>query len=153
MKALIQRVKHAKVVVAGSTVGEIQQGLLVFLGIHRDDQLSHIDYLVKKISHLRIFEDDKSKMNLSVLDIGGSVLVVSQFTLYADTKRGHRPDFIVAAPPDMAKSFYEIFIEKMKNTGLYTQAGVFAADMQVSLQNDGPVTIIMNTDDISKKVQ
>ena len=141
MKVILQRVKSAKVEVENNIVGQIGTGLLIFLGIHHDDTLENIDYLVKKISNMRIFEDTNHKMNLSVKDINGSVLVVSQFTLYADTKRGNRPDFTNAAKPDKAKEFYEIFIKRFKEININTQTGIFAADMQVYLINDGPVTI------------
>ena len=145
MRALIQRVKNAKVEVKNQIVGQINSGLLIFLGVHHNDTTENIDYLVKKISNLRIFEDENNKMNLSVKDINGSVLIISQFTLYADTRRGNRPDFINAAKPDKAKEFYQNFIEKFQTTGIHTQTGIFAADMQVSLTNDGPVTIQIET--------
>ena len=145
MKAVLQRVKNAKVEVEGIEVGAIDSGLLIFLGIHHEDTVQDIDYLVKKIANIRIFEDENQKMNLSVKDINGSVLIVSQFTLYGDIKRGNRPDFMKAAKPEKAKEYYEIFVNRFKETKLNTKTGVFAADMMVYLINDGPVTIIVET--------
>ncbi len=147
MRALIQRVKQAKVEVEGKVTGEIQQGLLILLAVKVDDQNCDVDYLVEKISELRIFTDSDGKFNLSLKDVNGEVLIVSQFTLYADTKKGRRPGFTNSAPPSIAIPLYEKFIEKFKSAGLSVATGQFGADMQVSLINDGPVTIMLDSED------
>lgn len=146
MRALIQRVKHADVVIEGRVNGEIGTGLLVLLGVHSTDTQDDIDWLVKKISQLRVFDDENGVMNRSVIDINGEVLVVSQFTLYASTKKGNRPSYIAAAPPEVAVPLYEAFVESM-STAIEKRVptGVFGADMKVSLLNDGPVTIMIDT--------
>lgn len=144
MKAVVQRVKFAKVVVDGNTIGEIERGLLVLLGIHQDDEKNQLEWMAEKTLKLRVFEDEEGKMNKSVSDIEGGVLVVSQFTLYGNLKKGTRPSFIEAARPDKAEPMYEAFIDYLKtNSDLNIQGGRFAADMKVSLLNDGPVTIIL----------
>ena len=143
MKLVVQRVKNANVKVEGKTVGEIEQGFLVLLGVTHTDTKETADYLVKKLCNLRIFEDENEKMNLSLKDVGGKLLIVSQFTLYADCTGGNRPSFVNAAKPDMANELYEYFCEKCKENGIEVQKGIFGADMKVSLLNDGPVTIIM----------
>ena len=143
MKLVIQRVKKASVTVDEKTVGKIDKGLLVFLGVTHDDNEEKVDYLVKKICNLRIFEDENEKMNLSVKDVNGSLLIVSQFTLYADTSSGNRPSFTNAAKPEFADKLYKSFKQKCKNCGLEVQSGIFGANMQVELINDGPVTIVM----------
>lgn len=143
MKLVIQRVKNAKVDVGGKTVGEIGKGFLVLIGVTHTDTKQTADYLVKKLCNLRIFEDENEKMNLSLKDVGGELLIVSQFTLYADCTEGNRPSFVNAAKPDMANELYEYFCEECKNNGFNVQKGIFGADMKVSLLNDGPVTIIM----------
>lgn len=127
----------------GKTVGEIKNGLLVLLGVTHDDTKENVDYLVKKLLNLRIFIDNNNKMNLSVKDINGEILIVSQFTLYADTTSGNRPSFTNAAKPEYANELYEYFIEKCKESGINTEHGEFGADMKVELLNDGPVTIIL----------
>lgn len=146
MRALIQRVKHADVVIDGRVNGEIGPGLLVLLGVHITDSQEDIDWLVKKISQLRVFDDENGVMNRSVMDVDGEVLVVSQFTLYASTKKGNRPSYINAAPPEAAVPLYEAFVESM-STAIKKRVptGVFGADMKVSLLNDGPVTIMIDT--------
>ena len=144
MKLVIQRVKNAKVDVEGKTVGQIEQGLLVLCGITHSDTTKEADYLARKLSNLRIFEDENEKMNLSVKDINGKLLIISQFTLYADTvSSGNRPSFTDAAKPDMANELYEYFLKKCAEEGVPVEHGIFGADMKVSLLNDGPVTIIM----------
>lgn len=143
MRLLIQRVSKASVKVEGECVGKINKGFLVFLGITHGDTKDNVDYLVNKLYNLRVFEDENEKMNLSIKDINGEILIVSQFTLYADTSHGNRPSFINAAKPDKANELYEYFIEKAKQTGLKIEAGIFGADMKVELLNDGPVTILL----------
>ena len=141
MRLLIQRVSKASVKVEGECVGKINKGFLVFLGITHGDTKDNVDYLVNKLYNLRVFEDENEKMNLSIKDINGEILIVSQFTLY--TSHGNRPSFINAAKPDEANELYEYFIEKAKQTGLKIEAGIFGADMKVELLNDGPVTILL----------
>lgn len=143
MRLLIQRVSKASVKVEGKCVGKINKGFLVFLGITHGDTKDNVDYLVNKLYNLRVFEDENEKMNLSIKNINGEILIVSQFTLYADTSHGNRPSFINAAKPDKANELYEYFIEKAKQTGLKIEAGIFGADMKVELLNDGPVTILL----------
>ena len=143
MKIVIQRVKNANVTVGEKITGKIEQGLLVLLGIGPDDTEKNADELVQKMCKLRIFADENDKMNLSVKDINGEILVVSQFTLYADCKKGNRPSFIGAAPPEKAEKLYEYFKEKCKKEVKNVQSGIFGADMKVTLINDGPVTIIL----------
>ena len=147
MKLVIQRVSNAKVDVDGNTVGKIDKGFLVLLGVTDTDTTKTADYLIKKLCNLRIFEDENEKMNLSLKDVGGELLIVSQFTLYADCSEGNRPSFINAAKPDIASKLYEYFCAGCKNNGFNVQKGIFGADMKVSLLNDGPVTIIMEKDD------
>ena len=146
MRAVIQRVSQSKVVVEGRTTGEIEKGLLVLLGVTHTDERSDIDWLIKKITNLRIFNDENGKMNLSVKDIGGDILVVSQFTLYADSKKGNRPSYIRSAPPDFSIPMYENFVELLAlNFEGRVATGEFGAMMEVSLLNDGPVTIILDS--------
>lgn len=144
MKAVIQRVKKAQVSVGEEIVGSIQVGFLILLGITHDDTEEDVTWLVQKIEKLRVFSDDQGAMNLDLNAVNGAVLVVSQFTLFANYKKGNRPSFINAAHPDHAKLLYQLFIEKMQ-TSIPTQQGIFGADMQITLQNDGPVTILMDT--------
>lgn len=145
MKAVIQRVAKANVQIDQQIVGEIQQGFVVLLGIHEEDQMSDVDYLVRKISQMRIFSDEAGKMNRSIQDVKGAILSISQFTLYADTKKGNRPSFIKAARPEKAIPLYEAFNQKLAAEGISVATGEFGADMQVSLINDGPVTITIDT--------
>ncbi len=141
MKALIQRVLSAHVEIAGATIGGIRKGLLVFLCAIKGDTEKDLDYVVRKVSSLRIFEDERGKMNLSVVDIKGEVLVVSQFTLAASTRKGNRPSFDNAEAPEQAKQMYDLFVNRLRDMGVPVQTGAFAAMMQVFLVNDGPVTI------------
>jgi D-tyrosyl-tRNA(Tyr) deacylase len=145
MKAVIQRVKQSSVTVNEKIVGQIQHGLLILLGVSRDDQESDADYLADKIANLSIFEDDAGKMNRSLLDVGGEALVVSQFTLFGDCRKGRRPSFIHAAPPEKANRLYEYFTRKLKDRSVAVQTGVFRAMMDVALVNDGPVTLILES--------
>lgn len=143
MRVVIQRVKQGRVTVAGQMVAEIGLGLVILLGVGPVDGEEQIDYLVHKIAHLRIFEDDQGKINRSVLEVGGAAIVVSQFTLYADTRKGRRPSFTDAAPPEIASPLVDRFAEKLAALGVATQTGEFGAHMQVEIHNDGPVTIWM----------
>ncbi len=145
MRAVVQRVSRARVSVEEKIVGEIGTGLLVLLGVGADDSPADADYLVEKIIGLRIFEDDGGKMNLAVAEVGGSVLVVSQFTLYGDTRKGKRPSFDAAAPAEKARELYEYFSERVRAAGLRCDNGRFQACMQVELVNDGPVTILLDS--------
>jgi len=145
MRAVVQRVRRASVTVEGRTVGAIGQGLLVLLGVGREDTERDADYVAAKIRDLRLFADADGRMNRSVAEIGGAVLVVSQFTLYGDCRKGRRPSFIDAAPPDKAEEFYQQFIRALSNTGISVRAGIFQAMMDVELVNDGPVTILLDS--------
>ena len=144
MKTLLQRVSRAMVRVDGEIVGRIGCGLLVLLGVEGDDLPEDADYMASKTAGLRIFSDDSGNMNRSVLDAGGSVLVVSQFTLAADTRRGRRPSFSAAATPDLAESLYRRYVESLKAEGVPVQTGTFQAMMEVELVNDGPVTVLLD---------
>jgi D-tyrosyl-tRNA(Tyr) deacylase len=146
MRAVVQRVSRASVRVGGKTIGEIGSGLLILLGVAGADTESDGAYIVDKIVNLRIFDDAEGKMNLSVIDTEGQLLVVSQFTLYGDTRRGRRPSFINAAPPDHAKMLYVKFVELARTTGLCVETGEFQAMMDVKLVNDGPVTILLDSE-------
>ena len=145
MRAVVQRVSRARVTVKDWVSGEIGLGLLVLLGVGREDGEADATYLAEKIAGLRIFEDDDGKMNRSVLDVGGSVLAVSQFTLYGDVRRGKRPSFDAAAPPDVARRLYEFFIQQIQALGLRCETGRFQEMMQVELVNEGPVTILLDS--------
>jgi len=143
MRIVLQRVKRASVTVDGVVTGRIGPGILLLLGVHRDDTPADADYLADKCAQLRIFEDDAGKMNRSLLDAGGSALVVSQFTLFADTHKGRRPSFIEAAPADKGRELYEYFVDALRQTVPVVETGVFGAMMDVELVNDGPVTILL----------
>jgi len=145
MRAVVQRVTEARVTVAGNITGQIGVGLVVLLGVARDDEDGDADYLADKIANLRVFQDDQGKMNRSILETGGQMLVVSQFTLYGDVRRGRRPSYIEAAEPDKANKLYEYFVERVRSFGLKVETGVFQAMMEVSLINDGPVTILLDS--------
>ena len=145
MRAVVQRVKSASVHVDGQRVSEITSGLLIFLGISEIDQQSDIDYLATKVANLRIFRDDELRMNQSLLDVGGQALVVSQFTLYGDCRKGRRPSFTAAAKPERADALYQAFMDQLSQMGIPVQAGVFQAMMEVELVNDGPVTLLLDS--------
>jgi D-aminoacyl-tRNA deacylase len=145
MRAVVQRVSRAKVTVNGEIIGEIAQGLLVLLGVARDDSEADATYLADKIAGLRVFDDDEGKMNRSLRDVGGSVLAVSQFTLYGDVRRGKRPSFDAAAPPEKARPLYEFFGEQIRAAGLRCETGRFQETMKVELANEGPVTILLDS--------
>jgi D-tyrosyl-tRNA(Tyr) deacylase len=145
MRAVVQRVSQASVVVGDERVGAIGRGLVVLVGVTYEDTGKEAHWLARKVAHLRIFEDEKGKMNRSVLDVGGAILCVSQFTLYADTQRGNRPGFTRAARPEAADPLIEQFIESLREWELAVESGVFGAHMRVEIHNDGPVTIILDT--------
>ncbi len=145
MRVVVQRVSRARVTVRGEVVGKIERGLLVLLGVAGTDKEAGAEYLADKVAGLRIFEDEAGKMNRSVGDAGGAVLVVSQFTLYGDVRRGKRPSFDDAAPPEQARKLYEYFVECIRNAGLRCETGCFQEMMQVELVNDGPVTILVDS--------
>jgi len=145
LRAVVQRVKNAKVEVDDNEIGAIDSGLLVFLGIGDEDKMDDIDYLIDKIVNLRIFEDENGKMNLSAVDLGKDIMVVSQFTLYGDCRQGKRPNFLNAAPPDKAERLYDVFIDKINKYDLKIETGEFKAMMDVDLVNDGPVTLLIDS--------
>lgn len=145
MRAVIQRVAKASVEISNEVVGEIDAGLLVLLGVARGDANTDADYLAEKIVNLRVFDDDDGKMNRSLLETGGAVLVVSQFTLYGDVRRGRRPSYSDAAEPEKANALYQYFVERVRSFGVKVETGVFQAMMKVSLTNDGPVTILLDS--------
>jgi len=147
LKALLQRVSRSEVTVDGRVTGRIGRGFLILLGVGADDGEKDADYLADKIVNLRVFSDDNSKFNLSALQIKAELLVISQFTLLADTSHGRRPSFIGAAPPEMAEKLYNYFIDRISQTGLKVQAGIFGAHMLVTIVNDGPVTIMLDSKD------
>jgi D-tyrosyl-tRNA(Tyr) deacylase len=146
MRTVVQRVSRARVVVEGKVTGEIGPGLLVLLGVARDDSSAAASYLADKVANLRIFDDDQGKMNRSLLETGGSVLVVSQFTLYGDTRGQRRPSYLRAASPEQAKALYEQFVAALRALGVRVETGVFQAMMSVELVNEGPVTILMDSE-------
>ena len=151
MKAIIQRVSHAEVTVEGKTVGAVARGFLILLGVEQGDNEKEAEVLADKIAGLRVFTDENDKMNLSLADIGGEVLVISNFTLCADCTHGRRPSFIAAARPETAQPLYEYFCDRIRSNGVKkVERGVFGADMQVSLLNDGPVTIDINSKDLKR---
>jgi D-aminoacyl-tRNA deacylase len=152
LRLVIQRVKESRVNVNGSTIGSIRSGLLVFIGISREDTRADADYMLDKLLGLRIFPDDSGKMNRSIGESGGALLLVSQFTLYGDCRKGRRPSFDRAAAPKEAQALYEYFVESARGRAIAVQTGVFQATMEVHLINDGPVTILMDSDGRHKKI-
>lgn len=145
MRVVLQRVAHASVTVEEKVIGKIQRGFLLLVGVTHDDAMEDMEYLVRKIVQMRIFEDEEGKLNRSIQDIGGEILSVSQFTLYADTKKGNRPSFSKAAPGDVAMEMFEQFNGLLRETGIPVETGQFGADMKVELLNDGPVTILLDS--------
>jgi D-aminoacyl-tRNA deacylase len=145
MRAVLQRVSQAKVTVEGEAVGEIDKGFVILLGVARDDTQQDADSLAEKIINLRVFPDGQEKMNLSLLDTDGELLVISQFTLYGDARKGRRPSYIEAAEPEIARRLYEYFVARLRGKGIRVETGIFQAMMQVSLVNDGPVTILLDS--------
>ena len=145
MRVVLQRVAHASVTVEKKVIGKIQRGFLLLVGVTHDDAMEDMEYLVRKIVQMRIFEDEEGKLNRSIQDIGGEILSVSQFTLYADTKKGNRPSFSKAAPGDIAIEMFEQFNGLLRDTGIPVETGQFGADMKVELLNDGPVTILLDS--------
>lgn len=147
MKVVIQRAKNASVTVKDEVIGNINNGFVLLVGVTHDDTIEDAKYLVNKLTNLRIFEDRDGKMNLSLKEVGGSVLSISQFTLYADTRKGRRPSFIKAAPPEQANNLYELFNKLIEKEGITVETGEFGAMMDVQLTNEGPVTIILDSED------
>ncbi len=148
MRAVVQRVNKGSVTVENNVIGSINKGLVVLLGITEEDTDNDVDYMIDKIINLRIFEDENEKMNFSLLDIKGEILIVSQFTLYGDCRKGRRPNFMNAARPEKAESLYNKFVDSIKSKNVNTQTGVFQANMQVQIENDGPVTLIVDSQKI-----
>ncbi|ASS74639.1 D-tyrosyl-tRNA(Tyr) deacylase [Tumebacillus algifaecis] len=145
MRIVVQRVSRGKVTVDGQVTGEIGRGFVLLIGVTHEDTMQDVDYLVDKVVNLRVFEDEAGKMNLSLLDIGGALLSISQFTLYGDCRKGRRPNFMDAAKPDFANQYYESFNEKARSLGVQVETGVFGAMMDVELVNDGPVTLLLES--------
>lgn len=150
MKIVLQRVQHSSVEINQRINGQIKQGLMVLVGFSANDNKEIVDKMIDKLIHLRIFEDEQGKMNRSLIDIQGSILSISQFTLYANCKKGRRPSFINAAKPDLAIPLYDYFNQQIEEKNIHIETGIFGADMKVSLLNDGPVTIILDSDEIIK---
>lgn len=148
MRFFIQRVNHAKVLVEGKISGQIGTGLLVLIGVSEEDTREIADKMIKKLIGLRIFEDENQKTNLALNDVGGSLLLVSQFTLYADCRKGNRPSFIKAGSPVLANELYEYIIAKCKKNGLAVETGIFGADMKITLENDGPFSVLLDSDEL-----
>lgn len=147
MRALVQRVSRALVTVQGEAVGEIGAGFVVLVGVSRDDVEADADYIVNKVAHLRVFADEQGKFNRSAMDVGAELLLISQFTLHADTRKGRRPSFVDAAPPTLAEPLFDRTVAKFRESGLHVATGIFQAHMMVSLTNDGPVTIMIDSAD------
>ena len=151
MRAHLQRVSYASVIIEDDLCGEIEDGLVILLGVKHDDTSADVDYLIDKICGMRIFSDEEGRFDLSLMDTDGSVLIVSQFTLYADTRKGRRPGFTESARPETAIPLYEEFIRKFREKGLDVETGEFGADMKVKIHNDGPVTILIDSEDKIKR--
>lgn len=151
MRLLIQRSKNSKVTIDSKVNGKIEHGLVVLVGLTHDDDISIVDKMIDKLINLRIFEDDKGLMNLSLLDVKGEILSISQFTLYADCTNGRRPSFINAMKPEEASKLFDIFNEKLKEKNIHVETGIFGADMKVEIYNDGPVTIMLDSKELIKK--
>ena len=147
MRALVQRVSRASVTVQGEAVGEIGAGFVVLVGVSRDDVEADADYIVNKVAHLRVFADEQGKFNRSAMDVGAELLLISQFTLHADTRKGRRPSFVDAAPPTLAEPLFDRTVAKFRESGLHVATGIFQAHVMVSLTNDGPVTIMIDSAD------
>ena len=147
MRALVQRVSRASVTVQGEAVGEIGAGFVVLVGVSRDDVEADADYIVNKVAHLRVFADEQGKFNRSAMDVGAELLLISQFTLHADTRKGRRPSFVDAVPPTLAEPLFDRTVAKFRESGLHVATGIFQAHMMVSLTNDGPVTIMIDSAD------
>ena len=145
MRIVVQRVKSGSVCVAGETVGQIERGLILLVGIHRDDDEDAVRFCAEKCVHLRIFSDETGKMNQSLIDVDGAALIISQFTLYGDCRKGRRPSFNASAHPEVANALYTRFIERISEMGVRVECGVFGADMQVEIHNDGPVTLVVES--------
>ena len=145
MRIVVQRVKSGSVCVAGETVGQIERGLVLLAGIHRDDDEDAVRFCAEKCVHMRIFSDETGKMNQSLIDVDGAALIISQFTLYGDCRKGRRPSFDAAARPEVANVLYMRFIERISDMGIRVESGVFGADMQVEIHNDGPVTLVVES--------
>ncbi len=145
MRIVVQRVKSGSVCVAGETVGQIERGLVLLAGIHRDDDEDAVRFCAEKCVHMRIFSDETGKMNQSLIDVDGAALIISQFTLYGDCRKGRRPSFDAAARPEVANVLYMRFIERISDMGVRVESGVFGADMQVEIHNDGPVTLVVES--------
>ena len=148
MKVLIQRVKHAKVTIEGTINGQIKDGYLLFVGMTHGDDEKTVEKLANKVKDLRLFEDEQGKMNLSITEVNGEILSISQFTLYADCRKGRRPSFTNAAKPDEASRLYDYFNDVLRNLGLHVETGIFGADMKVELYNDGPVTVMLDSKEL-----
>lgn len=148
MKIVLQRVKEARITIDGEIHGAIGKGYMILVGFNEEDNHEIIDRLVEKVIHLRVFEDENQKMNRSLLDVEGSILSISQFTLYADCRKGRRPSFINAAKPDISSPLYDYFNECLRNQGIHVETGIFGADMKCALINDGPVTIVLDSDEL-----
>ena len=148
MRLVIQRVKHASVEIDGAIHGKINQGYMILVGIQNEDTREIVEKMAEKVAKLRIFTDEEDKMNLNLSQVDGSILSISQFTLYADCRKGRRPSFIDAAKPDISSPLYDYFNESLRNQGIHVETGIFGADMKCALINDGPVTIVLDSDDI-----